>query len=217
MSLVEWILWGGLALLVLAIGGVALLVRKGRNRVKAREAEEARAAAAADKDLFAPKDHVSDPEKLVIGNIVEYGGTHAVRGCVATQQGSYGWKEYYLEGPNETIAWLGVERDGDLKVTMWHDIKEHNLTPDPTIKYEGVIYRREERGTARYICSGTTDLQPEAGLVDYVDYRSSDGLLLSLERYYGDDQDPEGVPWELSKGSEIYRPVLLIYPGVAKK
>jgi hypothetical protein len=72
-----------------------------------------------------------------------------------------------------------------------------DLSPDQEISLEGVTYRRDERGEARFSSIGTTGAAP-SGTMSYADYVQDGGPgLLSLERYGA------GGSWETSTGRSV--------------
>ncbi|GAA1670090.1 DUF4178 domain-containing protein [Glycomyces endophyticus] len=179
-----------------------------RNNARKREAERT-AAAPGPVDPFADADTDvlrGDPRRLKAADLVElYGKTLAVRGSLRLSEGDYRWSEHFLDTGTGVKRWLSVEADPDLEVVMWEEITGSDLQPGPReLSHDGVSYRSDEQGTARYTSEATTGLAP-AGTVKYHDYAGPDGQKLSFERF-GD----EGK-WELAKGLTLDRNQITIY------
>ncbi|MQM24461.1 DUF4178 domain-containing protein [Glycomyces albidus] len=147
-----------------------------------------------------------DPRRLKAADLVElYGKTLAVRGSLRLSEGDYQWSEHFLDTGTGVKRWLSVEADPDLEVVMWEEITDSDLQPGPReLSYEGVSYRSDEKGTARYVSEATTGLAP-TGSVKYHDYAGPDGQKLSFERF------GEEGKWELAKGLTLDRNQITIY------
>lgn len=137
------------------------------------------------------------PDSLGPGAVISHGGVnHVIRGSLVIAEGPFRWFEHLLDGGADG-SWFGVEEDeGEVIITWWRRRPGVPVSDDPEIEIDGVVYREQERGTARYTSKGTTGLPPE-GPVDYVDYRSDDGRLLGLERWSRDSG------WEVSVGRTV--------------
>ncbi|WP_035748859.1 DUF4178 domain-containing protein [Glycomyces sp. NRRL B-16210] len=147
-----------------------------------------------------------DPRRLRASDLVElYGKTLAVRGTLRLTEGDYQWSEHFLDTGTGVKRWLSVEADPDLEVVLWDEVVGADLAPGPKeLSHEGVSYRSNEKGTAKYVSEATTGLA-ERGTVRYHDYAGPDGQKLSFEAF-GD-----GAKWELAKGLTLDRNQITIY------
>lgn len=144
------------------------------------------------------------PTSIAPGAIVGRAGhDHVVRGSLELSQGPFRWWEHLLDGGADG-AWFGVEEDeGDVELTWWRKMPGA-FTPSNPLVVDGIEYHEQERGDARYRSTGTTGLPPE-GSMSYIDFESSDGRLLGLERW-----SPDG-PWEASLGNRVLPGELTVY------
>ncbi|WP_026929601.1 DUF4178 domain-containing protein [Glycomyces tenuis] len=147
-----------------------------------------------------------DPERVKAGDLVEaYGKTLAVRGTLRLSEGDYSWAEHFLDTGTGVKRWLSVEADPDVEVVLWEEVTDSDLRPGPReLSFEGVSYRSDEQGTARYTSEATTGLAP-TGTLRYHDYTGPDGQKLSFESF------GEGAKWELAKGLTLDRNQITIY------
>ncbi|MCH7231943.1 DUF4178 domain-containing protein [Glycomyces sp. L485] len=147
-----------------------------------------------------------DPRRVKAGDLVEaYGKTLAVRGSLRLSEGDYAWAEHFLDTGSGVKRWLSVEADPDLELVLWEEVTGSDLQPGPReLSFEGVSYRSDEKGKARYTSEATTGLAP-TGTVRYHDYDGPDGQKLSFEAF-GD-----GAKWELAKGLTLDRNQITIY------
>lgn len=147
-----------------------------------------------------------DPRRLRASDLVElYGKTLAVRGTLRLTEGDYQWSEHFLDTGTGVKRWLSVEADPDLEVVLWEEVAADDLKPGPKeLSFEGVSYRSNEKGKAKYVSEATTGLA-ERGSVRYHDYAGPDGQKLSFEAF-GDD-----AKWELAKGLTLDRNQITIY------
>lgn len=191
-----------LLVIVLVAVAVAALVLVLQRRARDRGlAERARSV-----DPMAPGPMVSDPRRLQPGDIVRISsepGDWVVRGTLAFDEDGYRWSEHLLDGSTaagERRHWLSVEQDeGGLELVVWDRVPGSDLTPDASeVAHDGIAYRRDERGRARYTSTGTTGA-PESGTAEYADYLPADGgeRRLSFERYSADGS------WEVSAGRVV--------------
>ena len=191
-----------LLVIVLVAAVVAVLVVVLQRRARDRGlAERARSV-----DPMASGPMVSDPRRLRPGDIVRISsepGDWVVRGTLAFDEDGYRWSEHLLDGSTaagERRHWLSVEQDeGGLELVLWDRLPGSDLTPDASeVAHEGVAYRRDERGRARYSSTGTTGA-PEAGTAEYADYLPAAGgdARLSFEHYSA------GGSWEVSAGRVV--------------
>lgn len=200
-----------LLLLLILIAVVVLIVVVLRGRRNAPDP----AQTAAPRDPFAAAAEVAgDPRALKAGDMVEYLGTrYFVRGSLRLREGGFTWDEHLLEADtaadgsgDAAKVWISVEEDPDLEVVWWTERDLGKQAPDqPTITYDGVEYRLDERGGADYRSEGSTGLG-EGGRVEYADYAASGGRYLSFERF-------GGGRWEAGTGERVPRGALTIYPG----
>ena len=91
----------------------------------------------------------------------------------------YRWKEHLLDGSTadgRARRWLSVEDgEGGLELALWDRVPGSDLTPDgKEVAHDGVAYRRDERGRARYASTGTTGAA-ESGTMEYADYLPAGG------------------------------------------
>jgi hypothetical protein len=191
-----------LVVLVLVAAAIAVLVVLLRRRRTERGlAERARTA-----DPLAPGPLVSDPRRLKPGDVVRLSGEPGdwvVRGTLAFDEGGYRWKEHLLDGSTaagDRRLWLSVEEgESGLELALWQRVPGSDLTPDAQeVAHDGVAYRRDERGTARFAATGTTGTA-QAGTAEYADYVPAGGgeLRLAFERYSSDGS------WEVSTGRVV--------------
>ena len=195
-----------LALVALAVVLVVVVLQ--RRRKEQGLAERARTV-----DPMAAGPMVSDPRRLKPGDIVRISaepGDWVVRGTLAFDEDGYRWKEHLLDGSTaagERRHWLSVEEgEGGLEMVLWDRVPGSDLTPDAVeVAHDGVAYRRDERGRARYASTGTTGA-PESGTAEYADYLPAGGgeRRLSFERYGSSGS------WEVSAGRVVLAESLTI-------
>ena len=197
-----------LVLLVLVLLAVLVVVVLQRRRREQGLAERARTV-----DPMAPGPLVSDPRRLKAGDVVRISGDPGdwvVRGTLAFDEDGYRWKEHLLDGSTaagERRHWLSVEEgEGGLDLVLWDRLPGSDLTPESAeVAHDGVAYRRDERGRARYASTGTTGA-PDAGTAEYADYLPAGGgeRRLSFERWSA------GGSWEVSTGRVVLAESLTI-------
>jgi hypothetical protein len=197
-----------LVLLVLLLLAVVVVVVLQRRRKEQGLAERARTV-----DPMAAGPMVSDPRRLQPGDIVRLSsepGDWVLRGTLAFDEDGYRWKEHLLDGSTaagERRHWLSVEEgEGGLELVLWDRLAGSDLTPDSAeVAHDGVAYRRDERGRARYASTGTTGA-PESGTAEYADYLPAAGgeRRLSFERW------SPGGSWEVSTGRVVLAESLTI-------
>ena len=193
--------------LVAAVVGVLFGLLQRRRR-EAGLAERARTV-----DPMGPGPMVSDPRRLKPGDIVRLSGEPGdwvVRGTLAFDEDGYRWKEHLLDGSTaagDRRHWLSVEEgEGGLELVLWDRLPGSDLTPDAAeVAHDGVAYRRDEKGRARYASTGTTGA-PDAGTAEYADYLPAGGgeRRLSFERW------STGGSWEVSTGRVVLAESLTI-------
>ncbi len=163
-----------------------------------------------------PDDFIGDQHKhaadslrmLQNGDVVEYlGHNWFVRGRLDLDDGGYVWTEHLLDDA-ETRRWLCVEDDEGFEVSLWHSIAlgdiEQGGPGDRDVIVEGIAYRLQEQGTARFSALGATGTTP-SGTVEYADYKSVDGKLLGFEKF--------GTGWEPSLGEVLHPWELTVFPS----
>ena len=197
-----------LVLLVLVLLAVLVVVVLQRRRREQGLADRARTV-----DPMAPGPLVSDPRRLKAGDVVRISGDPGdwvVRGTLAFDEDGYRWKEHLLDGSTaagERRHWLSVEEgEGGLDLVLWDRLPGSDLTPESAeVAHDGVAYRRDERGRARYASTGTTGA-PDAGTAEYADYLPAGGgeRRLSFERWSA------GGSWEVSTGRVVLAESLTI-------
>ncbi|MBE1587565.1 DUF4178 domain-containing protein [Nonomuraea angiospora] len=132
----------------------------------------------------------TDPRTIRVGDRIEvHGSPRRVLGAMFVSWQGQQWVEYLLRDSARRFQWLSVEaHEGDsphLEVQLWTDVPTQGMVPaKSTLVMEGVEFSPIERGTAAFRSEGDTG-HPERGLLDFADYRASDGRLLSFERIQG--------------------------------
>jgi hypothetical protein len=163
-------------------------------------------APAAPSDPLASHEGVTDVRTLRPGDMVDYRGVlYFVRGSLRLTEGGYSWDEHFLDDARGQRCWISVEADPDLEVILWH---ESGATAEPggdEMTVDGVHYRLEERGSARYRSEGTTTLA-EQGTVEYADYTAEGDRALGFERF-------DGGKWESGIGEAVVLSALRVYPA----
>jgi hypothetical protein len=197
-----------LVLALVALAVVLVVVVLQRRRKEQGLAERARTV-----DPMAAGPMVSDPRLLKPGDVVRISadpGDWVVRGTLAFDEDGYRWKEHLLDGSTaagERRHWLSVEEgESGLELVLWDRVPGSDLTPDAVeVALDGIAYRRDERGRARYASTGTTGA-PDAGTAEYADYLPAGGgeRRLSFERWSA------GGSWEVSTGRVVLAESLTI-------
>ncbi|SDI78664.1 DUF4178 domain-containing protein [Nonomuraea jiangxiensis] len=132
----------------------------------------------------------TDPRTIRVDDRIEVHGSPArVLGAMHVSWQGQQWTEYLLRDRVRRFQWLSVEvHAGDpphLEVQLWTDVPTQGMVPAKSMLImEGVEFFPIERGTAAFRSEGDTGT-PERGLLDFADYRASDGRLLSFERIQG--------------------------------
>lgn len=132
----------------------------------------------------------TDPRTIRVGDRIEVHGSPArVLGAMHVSWQGQQWTEFLLRDATRRLQWLSVEvHDGDpphLEVLLWTDVPTQGMVPAKSMLImEGVEFFPIERGTAAFRSEGDTG-NPDRGLLDFADYRASDGRLLSFERIQG--------------------------------
>lgn len=195
-------------LALVAVAVVVIVVVFQRRRREQGLADRARTV-----DPMAAGPMVSDPRRLKPGDVVRISaepGDWVVRGTLAFDEDGYRWKEHLLDGSTaagERRHWLSVDDgEGGLELVLWDRLPGSDLTPDTAeVAHDGVAYRRDERGRARYASTGTTGA-PDSGTAEYADYLPAAGgeRRLSFERW------STGGSWEVSTGRVVLAESLTI-------
>ncbi|MEW9553496.1 DUF4178 domain-containing protein [Nonomuraea sp. NPDC050783] len=138
----------------------------------------------------------TDPRTIRVGDRIEVHGSPArVLGAMYISWQGQQWTELLLRDSTRRLQWLSVEmRPGDpphLEVLLWTEVPTQGMVPAKSMLImEGVEFHPIERGTAAFRSEGEAGL-PDRGLLDFADYRASDGRLLSFDRI-------QGRPWSAS-------------------
>ncbi len=194
----------GVVLLLVVLALIAVVVAVVVIVLQRRKRDQGLAERARTVDPMGPGPLTSDPRGLKPGDIVRLSGEPGdwvVRGTLAFDEDGFRWKEHLLDGSSieagERRHWLSVEDDeGGLELALWDRLPGSDLTPDSAeVAHDGVAYRRDERGRARYSSTGTTGAA-ESGEAEYADYVPATGgsSRLAFERY-----STTGA-WEVSTG-----------------
>ncbi|MFF3438179.1 DUF4178 domain-containing protein [Streptosporangium sp. NPDC002721] len=135
-----------------------------------------------------------DPRTIKVGDTIECQGVRSrVLGALYLSWQGTQWTEYLLDDGTRRYQWLSIQmREGltageppHLEVLLWTSVPTEGMIPaKATLSVEGVDFFPVDRGTAAFRGEGVTSM-PERGLLDFADYRASDGRLLSFERLQG--------------------------------
>jgi Domain of unknown function (DUF4178) len=195
MSMTSMVVLGlSIATVLLLLGAFLATMRqerKGRASVPPAEVAplETPPAASVSAPGHAGTDY-TDPRTFRVGDRIEVHGSPArVLGARYVSWQGQQWTEFLLRDSSRRLQWLSVEvLPGDpphLEVKLWNDVPTQGMVPAKSMLImEGVEFFPIERGTAAFRCEGDTGT-PERGLLDFADYRASDGRLLSFERVQG--------------------------------
>ncbi|ERN40572.1 hypothetical protein KR51_00028990 [Rubidibacter lacunae KORDI 51-2] len=147
-----------------------------------------------------------NPFNLQIGDIVDHMGTFwAVEGILTYEDGGYTWLEYMLLDADR-IAWLAVEEDDVLEISLSYPTKELDVSnpPPPQLDFQGDRYRLVESGTATMTRTGNTR-DRDAERCHYYDYEGPEDKVLAIERW--------GSTWEVTYGESLSLESLRLLPG----
>ncbi|MEA5572952.1 DUF4178 domain-containing protein [Calothrix sp. UHCC 0171] len=162
------------------------------------------------KQLAAKQRHPSECTifNLEIGDIIQHLGIDwVVEGKLIYKVGAYSWFEYLLQD-DEKIAWLSVEEDDIVEVSLLEPTNQLDVSiPPQELNFAGDIYKLEDSGTARMTRTGLT-MRRTAEKCEYFDYQGSDKKVLSIEIWDGDI--------EVTIGEKISPRSLTILPGDGK-
>ena len=185
--------------LLVAVGlAIALLVGVLRRRKTVQGLRERSTTV----DPMAAGPLVSDPRKVKAGDVVVIEETeYIVRGTLTMDEDGYTWKEHLLDASGverDLRRWLSVEEgESGIEVVLWDRVPGADLAPDTEVTLNGVTYRRDEKGEARFASTGTTGAATD-GTMSYADYLQPGGDgLLSLEKF------GTGASWETSTGRAL--------------
>jgi hypothetical protein len=199
MSMTSMVVLGlSIATVLLLLGAFLATMRRGRkNRTTGPPVEAALVEAPLPAPVSVPGHagtEYADPRTIRVGDRIEVQGTPArVLGAMFVSWQGQQWTEYRLRDSTRRVQWLSVEvRAGvakgespHLEVLVWTDVPTEGMVPAKSMLImEGVEFFPIERGTAAFRSEGSTG-NPERGLLDFADYRASDGRLMSFERVQG--------------------------------
>lgn len=186
---------GALAAFVLFVLGLSLAGNRGRT-------------APADGRPMLPGDPGADSVAAIRpGGALDFGFEQAaVTGTVHLHVEGRRWVEHALYTP-QGHRWLSVESGAaaEPRTVLWStapnvDLSTGDAVPahDPEVKAidaYGARYERADRGFFPYESTGDTGLPPN-GVMDYADFRSARGGLLSFARF-------DGGPWRARLGYSV--------------
>jgi hypothetical protein len=197
MSMTSMVVLGlSIALVLLLLGAFWATMRqdrKGRTSTPPPAAEVAPVDSPLPAPVSAPRHagtDYTDPRTIRVGDRIQVHGSPArVLGAMYVSWQGQQWTEYLIRDSARRYQWLSVEvRAGDpphLEVLLWTDVPTQGMVPAKSMLImEGVEFSPIERGTAAFRSEGDTGY-PDRGLLDFADYRASDGRLLSFERIQG--------------------------------
>ncbi|BAZ39230.1 hypothetical protein NIES4101_51820 [Calothrix sp. NIES-4101] len=184
----------------IAIGAVIYFVIQQQPRLKGQD----------HKQLAAKQRNPSECTifNLEIGDIIQHLGIDwVVEGKLTYKVDAYSWFEYLLQD-DEKIAWLSVEEDDIVEVSLLEPTNQLDVSiPPQELNFAGDIYKLEDSGTARMTRTGLT-MRRTAEKCEYFDYQGSDKKVLSIEIWDGDI--------EVTIGEKISPRSLTILPGDGK-
>lgn len=164
-----------------------------------------------------PQDPNSIPRNLFnlqVGDIVQYLGIDwIVEGQVFYDEDGFTWQEYLLQD-GDRIAWLSVEEDDFLVVSILEPTKDLELTSEPPEELffadggkEGLLlnYQRVGSGKARMTRSLSASGRTQVLDCQYFDYEGPAERVLSVENWNGE--------WEVTAGQKVSPRALNILPG----
>ncbi|WP_237101523.1 DUF4178 domain-containing protein [Nonomuraea sp. MG754425] len=196
MSVTSMVVLGlSIATVLLLLGAFWATMRPDRRgrRAGARPAEVAPAEAPLAAPVSAPGQagtDYTDPRTIRVGDRIEVlGAPSRVLGVMHVSWQGQQWVEFLLRDGTRRSQWLSIEvvagSPPHLEVQLWNDVPTQGMVPAKSMLImEGVEFFPIERGTAAFRSEGETG-HPDRGLLDFADYRASDGRLLSFERVQG--------------------------------
>ncbi len=194
------------AVLVVVLVAVLAVIAVVVWRAFRRSRPSASTSPPAPSDPLRSHEGITDVRTVRAGDMVDYGGTlYFVRGSLRLTEGGYSWAEHFLDDARGRRCWISVEEDPDLEVMFWTESDAATEPAGDEMSVEGVRYRLEERGTARYRSEGTTTLA-EQGTVEYADYEGEGERALGFERF-------DGGKWEIGVGEPVVLSALRVYPA----
>ncbi|MCK2213055.1 DUF4178 domain-containing protein [Actinomadura sp. ATCC 31491] len=132
----------------------------------------------------------TDPRTIRVGDRIDVHGSPArVLGAMHISWQGQQWVEFLLRDSTRRLQWLSVAvlagEPPHLEVLLWTEVPTQGMVPAKSMLImEGVEFFPADRGTAAFRSEGETG-NPDRGLLDFADYRASDGRLLSFERIQG--------------------------------
>ncbi|MEU6717757.1 DUF4178 domain-containing protein [Nonomuraea sp. NPDC046802] len=196
MSMTSMVVLGlSIATVLLLLGALLATLRSDRKgHTSAPPAEVAPVETPLPAPVSGPAAHAgtdyTDPRTIRVGDRIEVHGSPArVLGAMYISWQGMQWTEYLLRDASRRYQWLSVEVHADdpphLEVQLWTEVPTQGMVPAKSMLImEGVEFFPVERGTAAFRSEGDTG-NPDRGLLDFADYRASDGRLLSFERIQG--------------------------------
>ncbi len=188
-----------IVVIALVLAGIVYLRQQAKQSAR-RPQKQSQPAAAIARTLF----------NLQIGDIVQYAGTDwAVEDRLLYDDGGYTWLEYLLQD-GDRIAWLAVDEDDRLIVSLSEPTDALQLEADPpqdlTVAEE--TYRCVESGWASVSYTAPRNLAKAENRCRYWDYEGSDNKVLAIEKWR--------QTWEVSLGYRIAPRALNLLPGDGK-
>lgn len=184
---------------VVAVAVVVVVVMRGRRREIGPGGAPELSPAAERRALD------GDVRGLRPGDVVNHdGGDYLVERTMVFDEDGFTWREHLLDDPvGGRSMWLSVEDDDGLEVALYERVAGAALEPGPdAIEHDGVSYRLDERGRARF-STETTEGAGESGEMEYADYVAGERRL-AFERYGTGG-------WEVSRGEVVSEHSLDVY------
>jgi hypothetical protein len=144
---------------------------------------------------------------LQLGDIVQYQNTDwVVEDQLTYRDADWKWTEYLLQD-GDRLAFLSVDDDDTLEVSLTETVKDCPVSNPPTeqVIYRQQIYQQAESGTA------TLTRQRKPGIREtcqYYDYTGPGNAILSIEQWASET--------EVSVGESIRAYQLTFLPGDGK-
>ena len=188
---------------LLVLGGAAVAVSRSRSSSSPRKALPPQRTPQEDQRAL----H-GDVRRVKPRDVVQYEGTdYVVDRTIHFDEDGFTWQEHLLiDAVEGKKLWLSVEDDEGVEVAVYTPLPGVDLAPGAaTVDHDGVSFKRDERGSARFRIERSDAGAPESGQMEYADYSAGDRLL-SFEKYGTGG-------WEISLGTSISEHVLDLYPA----